>query len=91
MRSCHPGDWIGNGDCGMPLQSQGGTIINAVGIDVSKGTRMMAALSPMDEVKMPPREYPHTNVGLERMAYDILALGEDAGVITEPPDVTASL
>ena len=43
----------------------------------------------MDEVKIPPREYPHTNVGLW-MAYDILTLGEDTGVITEPPDVTTS-
>ena len=49
--------------------------MNAVGIDVSKGKSMMAVLRPMDEVALPPKEYPHTEAGLERMALDILALG----------------
>ena len=57
--------------------------MNAVGIDVSKGKSMMAALRPMGEVALPPKEYPHTEVGLERMALDILALGEDTRALME--------
>ena len=51
--------------------------MNAVGIDVSKGKSMMAALRPMGEVALRPKEYLHTEVGLEQMALAILALGED--------------
>lgn len=57
--------------------------MNAVGIDVSKGKSMMAALRPMGEVVLLPREYPHTETGLERMADDIIALGEDTRVVME--------
>ena len=57
--------------------------MNAVGIDVSKGKSMMAALRPMGEVVLQPKEYPHTEVGLERMALDILALGEDTRALME--------
>ena len=57
--------------------------MNAVGIDVSKGKSMMAALRPMGEVALQPKEYPHTEVGLERMALDILALGEDTRALME--------
>lgn len=57
--------------------------MNAVGIDVSKGKSRMMALRPMGEVVLKPREYPHTEVGLERMAQDILALGEDTRVLME--------
>ena len=46
--------------------------MNAVGIDISKGKSMMAALRPMGEVALRPKEYPHTEVGLEQMA---LAIG----------------
>lgn len=46
--------------------------MNAVGIDISKGKGMMAALRPMGEVALRPKEYPHTEVGLEQMA---LAIG----------------
>ena len=52
-------------------------IMNAVGIDVSKGKSMMAALRPMGEIALRPKEYPHTEDGLEQMALAILALGED--------------
>ena len=51
--------------------------MNAVGIDVSKGKSMVAALRPMGEVALLPREFLHTDVGLEQMAYAIIALGED--------------
>lgn len=57
--------------------------MNAVGIDVSKGKSMMAALRPMGEVALPPKEYPHTEVSLERMALNILALGEDIRALME--------
>ncbi len=57
--------------------------MNAVGIDVSKGKSMMAALRPMGEVAVLPKEYPHSKVGLEQMADVILALGEDTRVVME--------
>jgi len=57
--------------------------MNAVGIDVSKGKSMMAVLRPMGEVALRPKEYPHTEVGLEQMALVILALGEDTRVVME--------
>ena len=44
---------------------------------------MVAALRPMGEIAMPPREYLHTAVGLEQMAEAIFALGEDTRVIME--------
>ena len=55
--------------------------MNAVGIDVSKGKSMVAALRPMGEVALLPQEFLHTEVGLEQMAYAIIALGEDTRVI----------
>jgi transposase len=57
--------------------------MNSVGIDVSKGKSMVAALRPMGEVTLPPTEYLHTEVDLERLAYTILALGEDTRVVME--------
>lgn len=57
--------------------------MNSVGIDISKGKSMVAALRPMGEVALPPKEYPHTTVGLEQMACDIISLGEDTRVVME--------
>ena len=57
--------------------------MNAVGIDVSKGKSMVAALRPMGEVALLPQEFLHTEVGLEQMAYAIIALGEDTRVVME--------
>ena len=57
--------------------------MNAVGIDVSKGKSMVAALRPMGEVAIVPREIPHTDVDLENLAYDIISLGEDTRVVME--------
>ena len=54
--------------------------MNAVGIDVSKGKSMVAALRPMGEVAIVPREIPHTEVDLEHLAYDIIALGNHARI-----------
>ena len=44
---------------------------------------MVAALRPMGEVALLPQEFLHTEVGLEQMAYAIVALGEDTRVIME--------
>lgn len=57
--------------------------MNAVGIDVSKGKSMMAALRPMGEVALLPQEFLHTAPGLDQMAHAILALGEDTRVVME--------
>ena len=57
--------------------------MNAVGIDVSKGKSMVAALRPMGEVALMPQEFLHTGVGLEQMAYAIIALGEDTRIVME--------
>ena len=52
---------------------------------------MVAALRPMGEVALSPREFLHTEVGLEQLAYTVIALGEDmnrrfadAGKFTKP-------
>lgn len=57
--------------------------MNAVGIDVSKGKSMVAALRPMGEVALLPKEYSHTEAGLEQMACAIIALGADTRVVME--------
>lgn len=57
--------------------------MNAVGIDVSKGKSMVAALRPMGEVALPPKEYLHSEDGLEQMASAIIALGEETRVVME--------
>lgn len=41
--------------------------MNAVGIDVSKGKSMVAALRPMGEAALLPQEFLHTGVGLEQI------------------------
>lgn len=51
--------------------------MNAVGIDISKAKSMAAALRPMGEVALPPKEYTHTETGLEQLAQTIKSLGED--------------
>ena len=58
-------------------------IMNAVGIDISKGKSMVAALRPMGEVAMMPREFPHTKAGLKEMADAITALGDNTRVVME--------
>ena len=57
--------------------------MNAIGIDISKGKSMVAALRSMGEVAFLPREFLHTKAGLKQMAYAIIALGEDTRVIME--------
>ena len=57
--------------------------MNAVGIDVSKGRSTVAILRPMGEVVQLPEDVTHDAVSLERLAYRILALGEDTKVLME--------
>ena len=49
--------------------------MNAVGIDVSKGKSMVAALRPMGEVALLPQEFLHTEVG--PVSYTHLAFQKD--------------
>ena len=57
--------------------------MNSVGIDVSKGKSMVAAMRPGGEVSLVPFEVPHTYAKLENLGYQILGLGEDIRVIME--------
>jgi transposase len=57
--------------------------MNAVGIDVSKGKSMVAALRPFGEVALMPREYQHIAIGLEQLVLNIIDLGDDTRVIME--------
>lgn len=57
--------------------------MNAVGIDVSKGKSTVAILRPMGEVVQTPIDVSHDAVSLERLAYHILALGENTRVLME--------
>jgi len=57
--------------------------MNSVGIDVSKGKSMVAALRPFGEVAIVPREVTHTQSNLERLGYDIIGLGEDTWAVME--------
>lgn len=57
--------------------------MNAVGIDVSKGKSMVAALRPTGEVALVPWEFLHTASVLDQVAHAILALGEDTRVVME--------
>ena len=57
--------------------------MNAVGIDVSKGESTVAILRPMGEVVQTPVDVPHDAVSLERLAYQILSLGENTRVVME--------
>lgn len=57
--------------------------MNAVGIDVSKGKSTVAILRPMSEVLQASIDVPRDAVSLERLAYQILALGENTRVLME--------
>jgi len=58
--------------------------MNAVGIDVSKGKSMVAAINLSKEVTLTPREFEHTEIGLEQLIYShLLTLDGDVRVIME--------
>ena len=60
--------------------------MNAIGIDVSKGKSTVAILRPMGEVVQTPIDVPHDAVSLERLACQILSLGENTRVVMEATD-----
>ena len=51
----------------------------SVGIDISKGQSMVAAIRAPGETVWKPRKVMHTAAELERLAYDIKALGYNDG------------
>jgi len=55
----------------------------SVGIDVSKGKSMMAAVSASNEIIMQPQEFLHTQDGLKKATTAILALGSNVRVVME--------
>jgi len=57
--------------------------MNSVGIDISKGKSMVAAMRPYGEVSLMPREITHTYSNLEKLGYEIISLGEGTRVIME--------
>jgi len=57
--------------------------MNAVGIDVSKGKSMVAAMRPLGEVVFAPREVVHTADNLESLGWELISLGEDTRVVME--------
>ena len=57
--------------------------MNAIGIDVSKGKSTVAILRPMGEVVQTPIDVSHDAVSLERLACQILSLGENTRVVME--------
>jgi transposase len=58
-------------------------MMNAVGIDVSKGKSMVAILRPMGEVVKKPFEVAHNEGSLETLAYDLKALDGETRAIME--------
>ncbi len=57
--------------------------MNAVGIDVSKGRSTVAILQPMGVVVQEPVDIGHDAISLERLALQILCLGENTKVLME--------
>ena len=57
--------------------------MNAVGIDVSKGRSTVAILRPMGEVVQAPIDVQHDASSMERLAHQILGLGENTKVLME--------
>ncbi len=55
----------------------------AVGIDVSKGKSVVAAMRPFGETALPPREFIHTSAGLSALTQSLLLIEGDIRVILE--------
>jgi transposase len=57
----------------------------SVGIDISKGKCMVAAMRPFGEMLMPPREFSHTDPGLGHLAGTLTPISSrhETRVITE--------
>jgi transposase len=57
--------------------------MNSVGIDVSKGKSMVAALRPMGEVALLPREMSHSAESLAKLVDIVHGLGDNTRVVME--------
>jgi transposase len=57
--------------------------MNAVGIDISKGKSMVAAMRPLGELLVKPYEVIHTAGELEKLAFSLKKLGGETRVIME--------
>jgi transposase len=55
----------------------------AVGIDVSKGRSVVAAMRPFGEVALPPREFLHTSAGLSALTGSLRLIDGNIRVILE--------
>ena len=53
----------------------------AVGIDVSKGRSVVAAMRPFGEVALPPREFLHTSEGLSALSEALRLIDGNTRVI----------
>jgi len=57
--------------------------MNAVGIDISKGKSMIAAITTDKTVILPPGEFAHTEEGLNKMIEKIFSLSGEVRVVLE--------
>lgn len=57
--------------------------MNAVGIDVSKGKSTVTIRRPADVVVMPPRDFPHTQSGINALVGQIMGLDGETKVCME--------
>ena len=57
--------------------------MNAVGIDVSKGKSTVTIRRPADVVVMPPRDFPHTQSGINALIGQIMGLDGETKVCME--------
>jgi len=55
----------------------------AIGIDVSKGKSVVAAMRPFGEVALPPREFLHTSAGLSKLTESLRLFDGSTRVIME--------
>jgi transposase len=58
-------------------------MMNAIGIDVSKGKSMVAVVSDSKNLLVAPQEFSHTSAGLKQMIALIMDLGKDTKVVME--------
>ena len=57
--------------------------VNCVGIDISKGKRMIAVMKPLGEVVIPLFEVGHTDVELRKLSRLLGELGSETRIVME--------
>jgi len=57
--------------------------MTAIGIDISKGKSMMAAVTNSKEILIPPQEFLHTEIGLRQLISAIANIGDNIKVVME--------